>query len=166
MRRKLRERNRSPLVADQVALAAILIELGSLREAESIHLRALRVYRRKFGAAHYETAPLLSNLGALYVKTSRFDEAEKTLRRAARALENVLGKNHLRLASVLNNLATLCARRGKFSEADALYTRVLRLLGRQLHPTYPSIALVRANKREMQVKWRATQSLSRNHAKG
>jgi tetratricopeptide (TPR) repeat protein len=148
LRRKLRGNDRSPVVADQAALAAILVELGNLREAEAIHLRVLRVYRRRFGPRHFETASLLSNLGALYVKAGRFDAAERTLRRAARVLENVLGKNHPRLASVLNNLATLCARRGKFSEADMLYDRVLRLLGCQLRPTYPSIALVRANLRK------------------
>jgi tetratricopeptide (TPR) repeat protein len=150
LRRKLPKRDRLPLVADQVALAAILVELGNLREAEAIHLRVLRVYRRRFGPRHYETASLLSNLGALYAKAGRFSAAEQTLRRAARVLENVLGKNHPRLASVLNNLATLCARRGKFSEAGALYARVLRLLGHQLRPSYPSIALVRANLRKLQ----------------
>ncbi len=156
LRRKLGGRNRSLRLADQAALAAILVELGKLPEAEAIHLRVLRVYRRKFGPRHYETASLLSNLGALYLKAERFDAAERTLRRAARVLESVLGKNHLRLASVLNNLAALCARRGKFSEADALYARVLRLLVRQLSPTYPSIGLVRANMRRMQGKWGAS----------
>lgn len=146
LRRKLPKRDRLPLVADQAALAAILVELGNLREAEAIHLRVLRVYRRRFGPRHYETASLLSNLGALYVKAGRFDAGERTLRRAARVLENVLGENHPRLATVLNNLATLCARRGKFSEADGLYARALRLLGRQLRPTYPSITLVRTNR--------------------
>jgi len=156
LRRKLGGRNRSLLLADQAALAAILVELGKLREAEAIHLQVLRVYRRKFGPRHYETAALLSNLGALYLKAERFDAAERTLRRAARVLESVLGKNHPRLASVLNNLATLCARCGKFSEADALYARALRLLVRRSSPTYPSFALVRANMRQMQGKWEAS----------
>jgi tetratricopeptide (TPR) repeat protein len=147
LRRTLRSRDRLPLVADQVALAAILVELGSLREAEKIHLRALRTYRRKFGSRHYETAALVSNLGAQYAKVGRLDAAERMLRRAARALEATLGRHHPRLASVLNNLATLCARRGKLAEAHALYTRALHLLGRQIGPTYPSISLVRASRK-------------------
>jgi tetratricopeptide (TPR) repeat protein len=146
LRRKLPRSDGWPLEADQAALAAILVELGSLPEAEKIQLRLLRVYRHRFGAAHHETASLLSNLGALYVREGRLDAAERMLRRAARDLEGALGKNHPRLASVLNNLANLCARRGNLSEADALYARALRLLERQLAPTYPRIALVRANR--------------------
>ena len=143
------------LLADQVALAVILVELGKLREANAIYLRALRAYRRKFGTNHYETASLLSNLGALYLKAGRLDKAEQTLRRAARVLEDVLGRNHPRLATVLNNLAVVCVGRGKSVEADALYARVLRLLERQSRPTYPSIALVRANRRKLQTKLKA-----------
>jgi len=149
LRRRLRGNDHSALEADQAALAAILVELGSLREAEKIYLRLLPVYCRRFGPKHYETGSLLSNLGALYAKTGRLHAAERTLRHAAAALECALSKNHPRLASLLNNLASLCVRRGKFAEADALYARVLRLLARQIGPTYPSIVLVRANRRKL-----------------
>jgi Flp pilus assembly protein TadD len=87
----------------------------------------------------------------LYARAGRFQAAERTFRRSLRALENVLGRNHPRLASVLNNLAVVCARRGKLGEADVFYKRVLRLLSRQTGPAYPSIALVRANRKKLQV---------------
>jgi tetratricopeptide (TPR) repeat protein len=148
LRRNLRDRDPCDLIADQVALAAILVELGRFREAQKIQHRLLRVCRRRFGVRHYETASLLSNLGALYVREGRFDAAERTLRSALRVLEGSLGRNHPRLVSVLSNLATLRARRGNLSEADTLYARALRLLERQFGPTYPSVATVRANRRK------------------
>jgi len=136
----------SSLLADQAALAAILVEMGKLQEARAIYFHVLRAYRRTFGANHCETGFVLSNLGALYLKAGRLSEADGALRRAARVLEGALGRNHPRLATVLNNLAVVCARRGKPLEADALYARVLRLLSRQPRPACPSVALVRANK--------------------
>jgi hypothetical protein len=86
----------------------------------------------------------------LYARDGRFRAAERALRHALCALEIVLGRKHPRLAGVLNNLAVVCARRGKLGESDALYQRVLRLLRRHPGPGYPSIALVRANRRELQ----------------
>lgn len=141
-------------LADHAALAAILVELRRLREAETLCLRVLRAYRRKFGANHYETGLVLANLGALYLKAGRLVRSEQTLRRAVRVLEDALGRNHPRLATVLNNLAIVCAHRSE-SEAEALYARVLRLLRRQPRPAYPSIALVRANRQNLLAKLRA-----------
>jgi tetratricopeptide (TPR) repeat protein len=138
------------IVKDEAALAAILVDLGRLREAKGILRGVLRAYHRRFGEHHCETAAALANLGALYARDGRFRAAERALRHALRALEKVLGRKHPRLAGVLNNLAVVCARRGKLGESDALYKRVLRLLRRQPGPGYPSIALVRANRRELQ----------------
>jgi tetratricopeptide (TPR) repeat protein len=139
------------MAADEAALAAILVDLGRLREAKALLRRVLLAYRRRFGEQHCETASALANVGALYARAGRFQTAERAFRRSLRALENVLGHNHPRLASVLNNLAVVCARRGKLGEADAFYKRVLRLLSHQTGPGYPRIALVRANRKKLQL---------------
>jgi tetratricopeptide (TPR) repeat protein len=151
LRKTLRAIDPLDITADEAALAAILVDLGRLREAKALLRRALSAYCCTFGEQHCETASALANLGALYARAGRFRAAERAFRQALRALENVLGRNHPRLASVLNNLAVVCARRGKFGEADALYKHVLRLLSRQPGPSYPSIALVRANQMKLQL---------------
>jgi hypothetical protein len=51
----------------------------------------------------------------------------------------------------MNNLGVVCARRGKLGEPDLLYKHVLRLLSRQPGPGYLSIALVRANRKKLQL---------------
>jgi tetratricopeptide (TPR) repeat protein len=151
LRKTLRAIDRLAIAEDEAGLAAILVDLGRLRDARALLRRILRAYRRRFGEQHRETASALANLGVLYARAGRFREAERVFRQALRALENVLGRNHPRVANVLNNLAVVCARRGKLGEADALYKHVLRLLSRQPGPGYPSIALVRANRKKLQL---------------
>ena len=151
LRKSLRPIDPLAIAADEAALAAILVDLGRLREAKALLRRVLRAYRRRFGEYHCETASALANLGALYARAGRFQAAEPALRRSLRALENVLARNHPRLANVMNNLAVVRARRGKLEESEALYRRVLRLLSRQKGPSYPSIGLVRANRKKLQL---------------
>jgi tetratricopeptide (TPR) repeat protein len=151
LRKTLRATDPSAITADEAALAAILVDLGRLREAKALLRRVLRAYRSRFGGHHCETASALANLGALYARACRFQAAEPALRRSLHALENVLGRNHPRLANVMNNLAVVCARRGKVGESEALYERVLRLLSRQASPSCPSVALVRANRKKLQL---------------
>jgi tetratricopeptide (TPR) repeat protein len=150
LRKALHEMDPLAIAADEAALAAILVDLGRLREAKALLRRVLRAYRRRFGEQHAETASSLANLGALYARAGRLRAAERAFRQALPALENILGRKHPRLAGILNNLAVVCARRGKLGESDALYKRVLRLLSRQSGPGYPSIALVRANRKKLQ----------------
>lgn len=149
VRRLSRPLDPAAIAADEAALAAILVDLERLHEADAILRRILPLYRHKFGPRHHETAFVLANLGALYSKSGDLPAAERTLRQALFALEKSLGRNHPRLGSVLNNLTVVCARREKFKEAGTLSARLRRLLSRQPCATRSSLALVRAKEEKI-----------------
>lgn len=132
LRRKMRPMDPEAVAADEAALAAILVDLGRLYEAEKILRRVLRFYCGKFGRRHYETAAVLANLGALHAKRGNFKVAERTLRQALPDLEQTLGRNHPRLRSVRNNLAVVRARAGKIKRFQNFVARLTGVESREI----------------------------------
>jgi len=112
-RKRIRPRDAVSLAADQSACAAILADMGRHPEALRIYLGALRTFRRRLGAKHYEVGFTLTNLGALYWRMGRARAGEDSLRRGIAIVENALGRNHPRITGAVSNIAFICAQRGR-----------------------------------------------------
>ncbi|MEU0483513.1 tetratricopeptide repeat protein [Streptosporangium sp. NPDC006013] len=112
---------------DQVALAAILRELGE-EEAERLLREALAVFEEHFGPEHYEVASTLNNLAAFQYTRGDLEAAEATYRKVLTIKEELLGENHPELAVALNNLAATLRGSGRPKEAVTFLERALNLL--------------------------------------
>lgn len=60
-----------------MCVAVPVPEQPLLKEAEQLHLCALRLGRKHFGEMNVQTAKHYGNLGRLYQSMRMFDEAEK-----------------------------------------------------------------------------------------
>ena len=123
--------NHPDVAADVAALAALLDGQGTPRkrkEAEVLYRRAIDVFRRRFGRAHFEVGFNLGQLAALCHQSDRAGEASRLYRRAVAIQEEALGRRHPVLALTLMNFAALRRDQGRTAEAEGLY--------RQAHAIY------------------------------
>jgi len=133
-----------PALADRAALAAILVDLNRLGEAEAILAEVLAEYVRLHGPVHFDVAVTLHNLGSLRFRDGRFDEAAQTLRRAFEMKRTILGSDHPDLAITLYNLARCAQHRGDVDEAVACFLRAMEILEPRVVPTHPTLVACRA----------------------
>jgi tetratricopeptide (TPR) repeat protein len=144
-RTRVRPRDSLSIVADRVALAAILDGLGKFGESLRLYRRALRVYRRAFGESHREIALVLNNLAAVYQRSVRVGRAEEMYRAALEMKIKTLGKGHPDVGVTMNNLGMLLGETGRDSEAEKCFERAYRLLCKSLGSKHPNSRAVKAN---------------------
>jgi tetratricopeptide (TPR) repeat protein len=128
------------VMADEVALAAILERIGQREEAKQLYRRALRSYRRIHGRVHYEVAVVLEGLAGLEHGLA----AERRYREALAIKEQLFGMAHPELAVTLNNLGAHYLDRGDHRAAPLL-ERALALFSAQLGARHPSTLACRRN---------------------
>jgi len=122
-----------------------LLDRARYREAEPLHVQALKIVEKQLGAMHPDTATGLNNLAALYRAQGRYEEAEPLFMRALAICEAQLGAMHPDTASSLNNLAALYEHQGKYEKAEPLYQRALSIREQQLGETHPDTAMSQSN---------------------
>jgi tetratricopeptide (TPR) repeat protein len=118
-------------------------ELANYGESESLHERALSLWRKDPNQESEEgsdtaLATIHNNLGELYRATGRYDKAESSYKTAVSILER-LPDEQLRLASVLNNLSELYHVQGQRIPAKQFCARSLEIRERLLDPKDPSL---------------------------
>ncbi|MBI4890583.1 MAG: tetratricopeptide repeat protein [Acidobacteria bacterium] len=91
VRKKLAGAECSETVADAVALAGLLDEMGPSAESERIYREALVTWERIFGPEHYEIASTLHNLAALRRDMGDRAEAIQLYRQAYEMKRRLLG---------------------------------------------------------------------------
>ncbi|WP_256105468.1 tetratricopeptide repeat protein [Streptomyces sp. ODS05-4] len=116
------------VAADKGALAAVLMDLGRLDEAESLLVDCLTVVEEHYGPDHIETGIVLGNLAALSHKRGRYAQAEVGFSRCLLVKERHFGRSHPELAVTLNNLALLMRRREDIEGARHMWRRALTVL--------------------------------------
>jgi tetratricopeptide (TPR) repeat protein len=131
---------------DRAALAAILIDLDRLTEANEILSQTLRTYEEVYGPVHYEVAVALHNLGSLLFRQGRWAEAADTLRRALAMKTYVLGTGNPDLAITMHNLACceLELEPGETDSVRELLQRAVEILEASVAPSHPTLASCRA----------------------
>jgi tetratricopeptide (TPR) repeat protein len=131
------------LAEDWAALAAILVDLGRLREADVMLHDVLRMYERAYGAVHYEIAVTLHNIGSLQFRQGRWLPAAETLRRALDMKARVLGDDHVDLGVTLHNLACCYLRLGRPDTATVQLRRAITVLESTVDPSHPMLTSCR-----------------------
>lgn len=131
------------LAADQAALAAILVDLGQVLEAQELLTRVLRVFESTYGPEHYEVGVTLHNLGSLQHRCGNFKSAATTLTRAVKIKRAVLAPSHPDLAISLHNLACAQAKLGHNHRAAESLREVLTLLSGSVADGHPTLLSAR-----------------------
>ena len=107
IRRKTLGAGHVDVVADEVALGAILVERGKLSEAARLYTRALRIWGRRPAAHRYDLAVLHNNLGALYAMKGRATAARRHFGRALTIKRGLFGASHPEIDITFRQLAAL-----------------------------------------------------------
>ncbi|PTA43232.1 tetratricopeptide repeat protein [Micromonospora sp. RP3T] len=120
------------LVADEAALAAILIDSGSWAEAERLLESCLDHQRREYGSVHHEVAVTLHNLGSLLFRQGDAAAASIPLQESLSIKVTCLGEDHLDLTPTLYNLASCCEAVGDLASVRHLLTWAVSILRPQV----------------------------------
>ena len=144
VRAALADADLSALAADRAALAAILIDVGSLGEARGLLDAVLRDYEQVYGPVHVEIGVALHNLGSLQYREGDVSTAEATLRRASDIKGTVLGQHHPDIAITVYNLACCAQTLGNVDDAIAHLRRAIEILDPVVAETQPTLVACRA----------------------
>lgn len=126
------------VAADRAVLAALLIDLDRLDEAEQEYRRALATYERLYGSDHYEIAVVLGGLAVIAQYRGRPAEAESKQRRSLDIKRRILGPDHHEIGTLLNNLARTLELSGRADEAQETAVQAVRILEQSLGPEHPT----------------------------
>lgn len=111
-----------------------------LKEAEELHLFALRMALDNFGERNVHTAKHHGNLGRLYQTMQRFAEAEKMHQKAIQIKESLLGKEDYEVALSVGHLASLYNYdMEEYGKAEELYLRSIRIGRKLFGPSYSGL---------------------------
>lgn len=136
------KRHADVLLSSRSLEARLLREVGD-REGELRTLEAALAARvAHSGEAHFETAVVLTNLGAAYIQAGRLDDGIATSRRAMtqwQALELDAGNDAL---NTLNNLAAALFRSGDLAAAEQAFADAVKLRRSLLGPSAATAALL------------------------
>nr|CAD7195383.1 unnamed protein product [Timema douglasi] len=99
-----------------------------LRNAEDLHLSALKLATATFGEKNVQTAKHFGNLGRLYQSMKRFQDAEAMHLRAIAVKEELLGPEDYEVGLSVGHLASLYNyHMKKFRKAEQLYLRSIAI---------------------------------------
>jgi len=111
-----------------------------LKEAESLHLFALRLAIQSFGESNVQTAKHYGNLGRLYQTMQRYPEAEKMHLKAIEIKESLLGMDDYEVALSVGHLASLYNYdMSEYHKAEALYLRSIKIGSKLFGPSYSGL---------------------------
>jgi tetratricopeptide (TPR) repeat protein len=129
-----------------------LSERGQFSEAEALLVRALSIYKQRFGVEHPNTVPALNSLAALYFYQGKYSQAESLYQQTLSIRERHLGAKHPDTGRSLSSLVLLYTYLGKEEQREIVERRVLSIekkhgkkrLGAELPDTAQRIIVNRA----------------------
>jgi tetratricopeptide (TPR) repeat protein len=119
---KYREVGASPLVLSQAlnAVGAQTRWLGDIDAAVKWHQQALDLVTSRYSATHPAAAPVMINLGNVYLEAGKLKEAVEWYEKAQAVLLASYGPDSLELASARSNLGGTLLRQGKLEQAEPM----------------------------------------------
>jgi CHAT domain-containing protein/Tfp pilus assembly protein PilF len=108
-------------------LANLYASLGLNREAEPLHLRALKIREQEAGVDSSIVAQSLGNLANVYTSQGEYDKAIPLLLRVLEIQEQFVEPGHPLMTIPLASLGQLYAEVGRNAEAESILMRVLSL---------------------------------------
>jgi CHAT domain-containing protein/lipopolysaccharide biosynthesis regulator YciM len=129
------------LVADSNELLGKLSYLkADYTTAESLFLRALKMYEASSTPPARRVAELTRDLGTTYDAMQDFDKAVQFLQHAINILETMKATQDSLLADTLNNLANVYNDQGDYNKATAMYERGMAVEETMYGPNHPEVA--------------------------
>jgi Tetratricopeptide repeat. len=128
-----------PLVVARLqhVLGISLHELGHLKQAEAVLVKAWRTREQLLGADNLDAAATKHHLAMLYRAQARFALAETLFKEALATRTTKLGPDHPDTLQSQQHLAMLYHSQGKFDLAESLCKEVLELRTARLGPDHP-----------------------------
>jgi tetratricopeptide (TPR) repeat protein len=149
MREAMPVPDRRALAQDRAALAAILVDRGSLREAAALLDDALRNHVWQYRTMHHETAVSLHNLGSLRFRAGDSAGAAEALGYALEVKSRMLGDAHPEVAITLHNLACCYVELADPDRAIAHLRRAVDILQAVVPGSHPTLVSSRSRLREL-----------------
>lgn len=100
---------------------------GWFKEAEAMHIKALRLREDVLGQQHSDTLTSISKVAQVLNSQGKHNEAETMHRLAFQLREEVLGQHHPDTLTSMHNLALVLTRQGKYNKAEALFRQTVLL---------------------------------------
>lgn len=119
------------LILEEIALDSDLTETKNklLKEAESLHLKSLKLSKNAIGEKCITTSNHYGNLGRLYQSMKKLKEAEEMLLKSVKIYEELLGADSSELALKLGHLASLYVYDlHQYDKAERLYLRSISII--------------------------------------
>ncbi|MBX7083193.1 MAG: tetratricopeptide repeat protein, partial [Nannocystaceae bacterium] len=126
-------------------LAAYLLSIGQIDEAETLQRRVLEQRRAVLGDSHPDVAQAENVLAAVVATANRPADAEPLLRAAIEHWQASLGPEHPLLAMPYNNLGLVQQALGRDDEAIASLQRSIAIRLAVMAKDHPDLAQTRAN---------------------
>lgn len=120
--------------------ARYLYSYALYEQAESLHLRALRIREQVCGPDHPAVADSLYHLAQLYQKQGQYEQAEPVYLRALRIREQACGPDHPDVAASLLRVGMVSMHLGKYQQAEPLYLLARQIWEQLPGPTHPDLA--------------------------
>lgn len=111
-----------------------------LKQAEHLHLCALKLAIASFGEMNVQTSKHYGNLGRLYQSTEEFGKAEEMHKKAIEIKEKLLGIDDYEVALSIGHLASLYNYDlNQFEKAETLYLRSIDIGIKLFGPGYSGL---------------------------
>ncbi|KAI4276069.1 MAG: hypothetical protein LQ337_002737 [Flavoplaca oasis] len=92
---------------DVFKIGYLYYNIGRLKEAEAMYMRALEGKEKVGLTEHTSTLSTVNNLATIYADQSKMDEAEEMFLRALEGFKKVRGAEHISTLGAVNNLGLL-----------------------------------------------------------
>jgi tetratricopeptide (TPR) repeat protein len=109
-------------------LVSNYLKQGRMKDAETIQVQVLKIFKEAIGEEHPTTLSSMSLLVSIYQNQGRWDDVEVLSVQVLGTLMRLLGAKHLYTLSAMSNLAIACQNRGRMEDAEALGVQVLETL--------------------------------------
>jgi tetratricopeptide (TPR) repeat protein len=123
----------------------LLVEQGSLNEAEARLRRILMSYQKLHGPHHPSTTRVAEHLVSVCASLGKLDEAETICKDAIRDYETRLGRDHTSTQRCLAQLAFTYYLQGRYDDAEPLFVDAIDTLTRTAGPDHPDVLRVQHN---------------------
>ena len=120
-------------------LGVVHFKSGDRGQAEKDFKQAIAIMENHLGSDHMDLAPLLDNLGGLYVAKRKWATAASLFDRALSLTER-LGPDHPHVANSLDGLGAMHFARKNFAEAQQALERAYAIRLKSLGPGHPAVA--------------------------
>lgn len=119
---------------DDVVIARVMVDLGEVCSEINIHekavnylLKALTIYRRRYGNEHVKVTDTLNKMGTAYIKNHEYQKAMSCFENAVKVKHLNVGVNNHIIAESFAGMAIIHEVRGRSDLAIGCYKEEARL---------------------------------------